>query len=68
MKRYMFDVIKLSFLFLCCIFLFYIGLRALHDEYERYHRYDEPEGQAVKVFLEEQKVMDYIYLFFQLGD
>lgn len=68
MKRYIFDVVKLFILFVCCIFLFYVGLRALHDEYERYHRYDEPEGQAVKVFLEEQKVMDYIYLFFQLGD
>lgn len=68
LRRYIFDVIKLFVLFLCCTLLFYFGLRSLHDEYERYHRYDEPEGHAVKVFLEDQKFMDYIYLFFRLGE
>ena len=68
MRHYIFNVVKLFVLFLCCTLLFYFGLRALHDEYERYHRYDEPEGQTVKVFLEDHNVMDYIYLFFRLGD
>lgn len=68
MRTYILNTLKLFILFVCCTLLFYFGLRSLHEEYERYHRYNEPEGEAVKVFLEEQKVMDYIYLFFRLGE
>lgn len=68
MRQSIWNVIKLFVLFLCCTLLFYFGLRAFHEEYERYHRYDEPEGHTVKVFLEDHKVMDYIYLFFRLGE
>lgn len=68
MQRYIYKVIKLFILFLCCSLLFYFALKSIHDEYERYHRYDEPQGATVKVFLEEHDVLDYIYLFFRLGE
>lgn len=68
MKRYFFDLSKVILLFFCFTLLFYFGLRAMHAEYERYHRYDEPEGSAVKVFAEEDPIRDFIYLFFRLGE
>nr|WP_280951814.1 YqzK family protein [Alteribacter populi] len=36
-------------LFMGCTLLFYYGILWVSDEYERYHRYDEPQGKAVKV-------------------
>lgn len=68
MRRYIFDGIKLCVLFICCTLLFYFGLRALHEEYERFHRYDEPEGQTVKVFLEQHDIFEYMDLLFRLGE
>lgn len=68
MKRYLFDLSKLIVMFICFTLLFYFGLRAIHEEYERYHRYDQPEGPAVKVFSEEDRFIDYIYLLFRLGE
>lgn len=68
MQRYMYNVIKLLILFICCSLLFYFSLKAMHDEYERYHRYDEPEGATMKVFLEQHELLDYLYLFFRLGE
>lgn len=68
MRRTILNTTKFLLLFLCCTLLFYFGLRAFHEEYERYQRYEEPAGQAVKVFLEEHKLMDYIDLFFRLGE
>lgn len=68
MRQSILNVIKLFVLFICCTLLFYFGLRAFHEEYERYHRYDEPEGQTVKVFLETNEWMNYIDLFFRLGE
>ena len=59
---------KVTVIFICCTFLFYFGLRALHQEYEQYHRYDQPEGPAVKVFSEdEDRLFDFLK-FFRLGD
>lgn len=45
--------------------MFYFGLRAMHEEYEQYHRYDEPEGPAIKVFSEDERLIDRFYLFFK---
>lgn len=50
MKRYIWDLCKLIVLFICCTFIFYFTLRALHIEYEYYNRYNEPDGPATKVF------------------
>jgi hypothetical protein len=43
-------------------------MRVMHTEYEQYHRYDEPEGPAVKVFQNEESFIDRLHLFFRLGE
>ncbi|PAV29557.1 hypothetical protein CIL05_11885 [Virgibacillus profundi] len=68
MKRIIWDTIKVFIIFIACTFLFYFGLRAMHSEYEQYHRYDPPEGPAVKVFNTEQSFFDRLNLFFRLGE
>lgn len=55
---------KISIVFIGCTCLFYFGLRAMHQEYEQFHRYDQPEGPAVKVFQEEDRWMDRLQYFF----
>ncbi|WP_258953981.1 YqzK family protein [Thalassobacillus devorans] len=41
----------------------------VHQEYERYHRYDEPKGAAVKVFNQEDiSWPERLSIFFQLGE
>lgn len=68
MKRRIWDTFKVFALFIICTFLFYFGLRTMHAEYEHYHRYDPPEGPAVKVFNEDQGIIDRFNLFFRLGE
>lgn len=63
------DTLKIFIIFTGCTLLFYFGLRMMHEEYENYHRYDEPEGRAVKVFqIEEQNWLDRFSIFFRLGE
>lgn len=50
MKRVVLDSVKIFIIFIICTCLFYLGLRVMHNEYEQFHRYDQPEGPAVKVF------------------
>jgi hypothetical protein len=40
---------KVLILFVTFTVLFYIGMIWLNEEYENYHRYDEPKGAAIKV-------------------
>ncbi|MEC5422334.1 YqzK family protein [Virgibacillus sp. C22-A2] len=68
MKRLVWDTCKVFIIFIACTFLFYFGLRAMHSEYEQYHRYDPPEGPAVKVFNTDQSFIDRLNLFFRLGE
>jgi len=51
-------------IFIGCTCIFYFGLRAMHQEYEQFHRYDQPEGPAVKVFGEQERIIDRFHLFF----
>ena len=44
------DTLKVFFLFVFCTILFYFGLQWLDHNYESYHKYDEPNDGAVKVF------------------
>ena len=63
------DTFKIFIIFTACTLLFYFGLRAIHAEYQEYHRYDPPEGKAVKVFSsEEQDLIDRLSIFFRLGE
>lgn len=68
MNRIVWDTIKVFVIFIACTFLFYYGLRMMHAEYEQFHRYDPPEGPAVKVFKEEKSLIDRLNLFFRLGE
>lgn len=40
---------KVLILFVGFTVLFYIGMVWLNQEYQSYHRYDEPQGAAIKV-------------------
>lgn len=44
------DTLKVFFLFVFCTILFYFGLQWLDHNYESFHKYDEPNDGAVKVF------------------
>lgn len=48
-KRFI-QTIWIFFLFMGCTLLFYYGILWVSDEYNEYHRYEEPEGRSVKVF------------------
>jgi len=68
MRNIIWDACKVCIIFICCTFLFYYGLRAMHSEYEQYHRYDQPDGPAIKVFSEEEGFLNRLHLFFRLGE
>jgi len=68
MSKVLWDMIKVFVIFIACTFVFYYGLRMMHSEYEQFHRYDPPEGPAVKVFNEEDNFIDRLNLFFRLGE
>ncbi|WP_349407644.1 YqzK family protein [Pseudalkalibacillus sp. SCS-8] len=67
------STIKVFFAFICCTLLFYYALLWLNEEYQDYHKYDEPEGRAVKVFeafyeKEEMNWIDRLQLFYEIGE
>ncbi|SFK02384.1 Protein of unknown function [Halobacillus dabanensis] len=63
------DLIKVLIVFTVCTCVFYMALRMVHEEYERQHRYDPPEGTAIKVYQPvEQEWTDRLSIFFQLGE
>ncbi|WP_164668705.1 YqzK family protein [Virgibacillus doumboii] len=68
MKNLIWDTVKVFVIFVACTALFYFGLRAMHAEYEQFHRYDPPEGPSVKVFNPEESFFDRLNLFFRLGE
>lgn len=68
MKQMIWDTTKAFVIFIVCTYLFYYGLRIMHAEYEQYHRYDMPNGPAVKVFNAEDDFIERLNLFFRLGE
>lgn len=68
MKRMIWDVLKIAIIFITCTSLFYFGIRMMHAEYEQYHRYDPPEGNAVKVFNSENNFLERLNVLFRLGE
>lgn len=68
MKKTILDLLKVLFVFVICTFVFYLGLRTLHAEYEKYQQYDLPEGSAIKVIKSEDSIFDRMNLFFRLGE
>ncbi|WP_339227910.1 YqzK family protein [Oceanobacillus sp. FSL K6-2867] len=68
MNRLIRDTIKVFLIFMMCTVLFYVGLQIMHREYEEIHRYDPPEGPAVKVSYSQTKLLERFQLFFQQGE
>ncbi|WP_141433403.1 YqzK family protein [Bacillus sp. 03113] len=63
--------IKVFILFTGCTILFYYGIMWLNEEYQDYHRYDEPKGAAIKVSTANQDEEDWLHrfiLFYQIGE
>ncbi|UNL84088.1 YqzK family protein [Priestia koreensis] len=64
---------KVFLFFMGFTFLFYYGIVWVHQEYQDYHKYDEPQGSAVKVANmghEEKSTswIDRLLLFYQNGE
>lgn len=68
MKESLWDFLKICIIFIVCTCLFYIGVKAMYEEYEEHHRFNEPEGPAVKVFHEEDGLLRRVQLFLKLGE
>ncbi|MGO4888301.1 YqzK family protein [Anaerobacillus sp. MEB173] len=67
------ETTRVFLLFMGCTLLFYYGILWVSQEYENYHRYDEPQGRAVKVFhmdgeAGESKLLDRLFLFYHYGE
>jgi Protein of unknown function (DUF4227) len=43
------STLKVFLLFTGCTIIFYYAIMWVNEEYENRHRYDQPEGDAVKV-------------------
>ncbi|WP_108672326.1 YqzK family protein [Peribacillus acanthi] len=62
---------KVFVLFVGFTILFYFGMVWLNQEYENYHRYDEPNGTAIKASAtveEEGNWIDRLKLFYMSGE
>ncbi|MGJ9456880.1 DUF4227 family protein [Oceanobacillus sp. CF4.6] len=68
MKRLIWDTLKVFIIFTLCTFLFYYGLQLLHSEYEQIHRFDPPNGPAIKVNQSQSRLFDRIPIIFQRGE
>ncbi|WP_210365623.1 YqzK family protein [Bacillus sp. REN3] len=64
--------LKVFILFTGCTILFYYGIMWINEEYESYHKYDPPEGAAIKVSGdaagEEGSMLDRLLLFYLNGE
>ncbi|MFO1443622.1 YqzK family protein [Bacillus sp. Bva_UNVM-123] len=67
------QTVKVFILFTGCTILFYYGIMWLNEEYQDYHRYEEPKGAAVKVIAygnisESSSWFERLILFFLNGE
>jgi hypothetical protein len=67
-----FRTFKVFIIFTGCTILFYYGIIWVNQEYQDYHRYDEPEGTAIKVSTlegsDDLSFMDRLILFYLNGE
>ncbi|MEI5907115.1 YqzK family protein [Bacillus spongiae] len=65
-------MLKVFILFTGSTILFYYGMMWINEEYENYHRYDQPQGAAVKVFQPIHQgqfpFLDRLILFYREGE
>lgn len=67
------NTLKVFVLFVGCTLLFYYGMTWVDHEYKSYHKYDEPEGRAVKVSQESDEETGFDWLnrmrmFYRVGE
>lgn len=66
------QALKVFIIFTGCTILFYYGIMWVSEEYQSYHRYDEPEGAALKVSNavdeENSSLLDRLMLFYLNGE
>ncbi|KAA0550349.1 DUF4227 family protein [Bacillus sp. BGMRC 2118] len=66
------NTLKVFLLFTGCTIMFYYGLMWINQEYQNYHRYDEPKGSAIKVTAsvteQESTLIDRLLLFYKSGE
>ncbi len=67
------DTFRVFLLFIGCTLLFYYGILWVSQEYQSYHRYDEPMGRAIKVVKMDQPddrnvFVDRLMLFYHFGE
>jgi arginine exporter protein ArgO len=64
--------LKVFIIFTGCTILFYYGIMLVNEEYQNYHRYDEPEGAALKVSNAvnegNSSLLDRLMLFYLNGE
>ena len=70
--KVVFQTVKVFIIFTGCTVLFYYGIIWVSAEYQNYHRYDEPEGSALKVSNavkeDSSSVLDRLMLFYLNGE
>ncbi|NRD80644.1 YqzK family protein [Bacillus sp. BRMEA1] len=66
------STLKVFILFTGCTILFYYGIMWVTEEYQSYHRYDAPEGTALKVSNavdhKDSSLFDRLKLFYLNGE
>ncbi|MEH7333765.1 YqzK family protein [Neobacillus drentensis] len=66
------QTLKVFIIFTGCTILFYYGIMWVSEEYQSYHRYEEPEGAALKVSNavdeENPSLLDRLMLFYLNGE
>ncbi|EKN69676.1 hypothetical protein BABA_09626 [Neobacillus bataviensis LMG 21833] len=66
------QTVKVFILFTGCTILFYYGIMWVSEEYQNYHRYDEPEGAALRVSNavneKSSSLLDRLMLFYLNGE
>jgi Protein of unknown function (DUF4227) len=66
------QTLKVFILFTGCTILFYYGIMFVSEEYQNYHRFDEPKGAALKVSSEvsdsSPSWVDRLKLFYLNGE
>ncbi|MFC3882799.1 YqzK family protein [Bacillus songklensis] len=68
-----YQTLKVFVLFTGFTLLFYYGMIWVHQEYQQYQRYDEPQGSAVKVanigpVQEQPSWIERLFLFYHSGE
>jgi small neutral amino acid transporter SnatA (MarC family) len=71
--KIMMHTLKVFLLFTGCTILFYYGMMFVNEEYQNYHRYDAPNGEALKVSSSAQgdgtsSLFDRLVLFYLNGE